>query len=824
MARFLPVISDDIKNIITLEGRPVRLRVDTRGSGIPLVWDATGSDWIFPEGTSRSAGSIGGSAGRAIYIESITVTCDQSGLIEGFFSRNENAPWLGGSDPNVGGAIDDAYTVVVGEGGGGQSIPIGVLYGEFFWFTAVYRPTRKQSLALIDPNISITIKGYEITNDFNFRAQKRLLFAGDSLSWSLVGDWRTQDQFGNLLFSKENSSQYPFPTNFGDTLAAFRLVKRVREEMGEDIRLVNKGFGGSKLIQEQWYSLKNQLYTLPWNIFILEAGANDAGEVQTPLFQLTFKERMRDFVRQRNEDGKSQYPMVFCNAPSLDDRSGGLNSRNNLDVRVPVNSETYDAEFDSGTDTAISFSTKTNRYYKVSGDGTNPMSLSNGVEGEVYRVDFWDDTTLLTGTTPATYPYVQTLEALDGAPPSNGQIKIDAGTVIYFHCVSNGQPTPTLEYHELERVRLIGRVMASGDTLFDPVSPIDRVSHFITSVNTLGRTEILGPAINNLAQTATIDTIGRQQGYVTLNLSSSNITEDDWPTAGQIDTNDVWVRVSGMTDSAASNTLSWADVNGFYRVVSFVVAGGIITSIDIKFDSRDGAGRDFSGTYTGGSGTVEVIKSRSYVAMFEGNESSDTSNCSFFANGDNEVGDYIYRVQLKESTGSTFDLTEGKGIALSCYQQGNVIFLNEIVSGDIVNTGVVYGASSLDNYYDSTNEYGKTRTQIVNTNIETVCTEYVDDNVYLIELNDASDIESVSESGAGRLRYLTTTAKGLDPTPTTEILWKVGDLIEDPVFKRVGNSGTNECIVGSRVHRSPRGHELMYLRMWDVVETIKIPN
>ena len=279
-----------------------------------------------------------------------------------------------------------------------------------------------------------------------------------------------------------------------------------------------------------------------------------------------------------------------------------------------------------------------------------------------------------------------------------------------------------------------------------------------------------------------------------------------------------------MTDSAASNTLSWADVNGFYRVVSFVVTDGIITSINIKFDARDGAGRDFSGTYTGGSGTVEVIKSRSYVAMFEGNESSDASNCSFFANGDNEVGDYIYRVQLKASTGSTFDLTEGKGIALSCYQQGNVIFLNEIVSGDIVNTGVVYGASSLDNYYAATNEYGKTRTQIVNTNIETVCTEYVNDNVYLIELNDASDIEGVSESGAGRLRYLTTAAKGLDPTPTTEILWKVGDLIEDPVFKRVGDSGTNECIVGSRVHRSPKGHELMYLRMWDVVKDIDIPS
>lgn len=821
--RFLPTTSDSVKEIIILEGRPVRLVKDTRGKGSALNWSASNLDWTFPEGTSQQAGTIDSSPGRAIYIQSITVTCDQPGLVEGFLARNTNAPWLGGNDPNVGGAIDNAFSIVIGEGGGGQTIPVEVLYGEFFWLNATYRPMRKgptasytgnSGLELVDPNIAITVTGYEITNDFNFRARKRLLFAGDSLSWSLVGDWRTHDQINNLSLSREAGGPYPFPPNFGDTLASFRLIKKMRSS-GQDIRLINKGFGGSKLHQEQWYALKNQLYTLPWNIFILQAGANDAGEVQTPLLQLTFKERMRDFVKQRNDDGRSKYPMVFCNCPSLDDKSSGLNSRNNLDVRVPIDGESYDYEFNSGDNTTIDFSQKSEKYYfKVSGNGSNTMTLSGGTQFEVYRVDFWDDTELFTGTANATYSYVK---LIDANPPSNGKITINAGTVIFFECVNND--VNKLEYHEIERCNLIGKSIPSDQSFFDPGSPSNRISHFITSVNTT-RTMITG-ATNSLSQKATISSVSLSPGEVELNLTNSEISNIDWPSAAQINTNDVWVRVSGMSQSVGSATYSWGSVNGFYRVTNYVGTSNV-TSINIPFDARDGDGRDFSGTYVNESGTVEVIKSRSYIAMFEGNQNSTQSNCSYFQNGTYSVDDYDFVIKLKPTTGTSFDLIQGKGIAFSYYQQGNLIFMNEIVSGDIVNSGVIYGTSSVANFYSSSNEYGKTRTQIVNTNIASVCAEYTNDNVHLIQLNDASDIMGVSETDGGRLQYLKTSIKSLNKS--TETKWQIGDLIDDPAFKKVGDSGINECVVGSRVHRSPRGHELMYERMWSVVQNINIPN
>lgn len=829
MARLVPVVSDEIKNIIALEGRPVRLSVDTNGNGDALIWNASSSEWEDADGrTSFAAGTIAGSPGKAIYIESVTVTVDQAGLVEGFFSRNANAPWLGGSDPNVGGAIDDAFTISIGEGGGGQTIPVGILYGEFYWFTATYRPMRKSTLGLVDPNVSITIKGYEITNDFNFRAQKRLLYVGDSLSWSLVGDWRTQDQSTNMAFAKESSSLYPFVPNLGDTIASFRLIKKLREN-GEDIRLVNKGFGGSKMIQEQWFALKNQLYTLPWNMMVIQAGANDAGEVQTPFFQLTFKDRASDFVRQRNSDGRSKYPIVFCNAPSLDDKSGGTNSRNCLDVRVPVDGESYGLEVNTSLSSTCDLSDLAFPYWiKVFGNNTSPLEITNGVAGQVYRIDFWDESRLLTGTTSATYSFIKTLASYNKTFAVNGIETIPARTTLFLKAQNNS--VGILEYKELDRVRLVGHAMAADSALFDPVSTDADLqqNHFIASANGENQTtRIIAPAINNLLQESSINSVSVSVGFVRLNFAASGddspITTDELPVSAQIDTNDVWVRISGMTDEVSSppTAESWSSVNGFHRVVGYAATNGVLTSLDISFDARDGAGRDFSGTYAG-NGKAQIVKCRRYTPMFETSDvAASSENCFYFQNGDVEDGDYVYRWQLKNNV-SRFNLLHGKGIVFSCYQQGNVIYMNEIISGDIVNTGTVYGANTETLFWGDENETGKTRTQIINENIQAVVTDYSSSSVYLADLNDASVMKDVSETAGGRIYYGETTEKNLDPAAAA-VPWEIGDLIEDPVFKRVGDSGTNECVVGGRVHRSPYGHELMYNRLWAVIKDINIP-
>ena len=52
----------------------------------------------------------------------------------------------------------------------------------------------------------------------------------------------------------------------------------------------------------------------------------------------------------------------------------------------------------------------------------------------------------------------------------------------------------------------------------------------------------------------------------------------------------------------------------------------------------------------------------------------------------------------------------------------------------------------------------------------------------------------------------------------------VNDLIEDPIFKATGDSGVNERVMGKRLHRSPKGHEEIYNRLYSVISSITIPN
>jgi hypothetical protein len=336
-------------------------------------------------------------------------------------------------------------------------------------------------------------------------------------------------------------------------------------------------------------------------------------------------------------------------------------------------------------------------------------------------------------------------------------------------------------------------------------------------MNPAAATKVTAPVLSEITQSATINTATASDGTNIPNGQSyfvlgAGLTNDEIPVSGSISTNDVWVKVSGMTGT------SWADSNGFYKVVKYSTSGSTITAIWVNLDSRPASSRDFS-TYSG-SGTVELIKCRDYVIQMEGTESKTTANCAYIENGTETSEGYSIKWELKSSTASPFYLEAGKGIAVSCYQQANTIFMREIVSGDIINTGSVKGASSAANFYDPANEVGKARMAIVNENITDVVAEYsANDNVHLIDLNDSTDIKDVTETGAGRLYYDSTTE-----VTGSAYTWKVGDLIEDPTFKRVGDTGTNECVVGSRIHRSPKGHELMFNRMNAVVSAIEIPN
>jgi hypothetical protein len=799
------MLSQEIRNMLLEESRPVSLVKAKASSGSPVSL----SDTV-------AGGDIVIDAGRAVYIESILVSTDIAGMIYGSFTRSNAGTWIGSS-------LEDSFQVATI--GGAVSIPVGAIYGEFFRFSMTFRASNNAEIGstgeYLDPNMAIKIMGIEFTNDLNFKAKKRLVYTGDSISWSLMGDWRPHDQTQNLSYSSAD-----FPENFGDQLASFRLINALRESKGEDIRLVNKGFGGSKMIQEQWYALRNGLYSLDWNMFVMQAGVNDARVAQTPLRQLTFIERAKDHVRYRDKRGRSNYPIVFCTTPSLDDRGGGTGSRNNLDSRVVLtgNSEAYDNTFDSGSDAAINFSLDVtdNRLFKVAGNNSlGGMYVSGGQEGEIYRVDFFEETTIETGDQGNNAnSFTRLLEnisvgTLTGVG-TNGLVTIPANTTLYLLCVS-----PNEEYHEIERTSLLGREL-SGST-FDPINP-----HYIAK-NFTSATTIQGPVLGSVKESAAATAL-LSRGGTTVSFSvDAGITTTGLPDSAYIDTNDVWCRVYDFVDDGLAE-ISWNEFNGFYRVVGYTASGDNITEITVAFDSRN-AGisaptpyyRDFRGGRINSLGTIEILKLRDVVVEFEGTASSTESNCARFVNGTASIdsGNYSCVTQLK--SGSTFNLTSGKGIAFSLYQQGNVIYMNEVSSGDITNAGYLLGSNNYDNFY-SQSEIGASRAEIVNNMITTVVDDYGSDNcVYLVDLNDSSDIVGVTKTSAGRLKYGSTTAALLNPVGTP-VRYKVSDLIEDPVFKRVGDTGNSECIVGERLHRSPKGHELLFNRLWAKIQTITIPS
>ena len=801
------MLSQEIRNMLLEESRPISLvkAKASSGNAVSLSETVAGGDIVIDPG-------------RAVYIESILVSTDIAGMIYGSFSRSNAGTWIGSS-------LEDSFQVATI--GGAVSIPVGAIYGEFFRFSMTFRASANAEIGstgeYLDPNMAIKIMGIEFTNDLNFKAKKRLVYTGDSISWSLMGDWRPHDQTQNLSYSSID-----FPENFGDQLASFRLINALRESKGEDIRLVNKGFGGSKMIQEQGYALRNGLYSLDWNMFVMQAGVNDARVAQTPLRQLTFIERAKDHVRYRDNRGRSNYPIVFCTTPSLDDRGSGTGSRNNLDSRVVLtgNSESYDNTFDSGVDTAINLSLNVtdNRLFKVAGNNSlGGMYVSGGQEGEIYRVDFFEETTIETGDQGGNAnSFTRLLEnisvgALSGnAVLTNGLVTIPANTTLYLLCVS-----PNEEYHEIERTSLLGREL-SGST-FDPINP-----HYIAK-NFTSATTIEGPALESVRESASATSLVSRGGTTVTFAVDAGITTTGLPDSAYIDTNDVWCRVYDFVDDNNAE-ISWNEFNGFHRVVGYTASGDNITDITVAFDSRN-AGisgstpyyRDFRGGRIDAFGTIEILKLRDVVVEFEGTASSTDSNCARFVNDTASIdsGNYSCVTQLK--SGSTFNLTSGKGIAFSLYQQGNVIYMNEVSSGDITNAGYLLGSNNYDNFYSQL-EIGASRAEIINNMITTVVDDYGSDNcVYLVDLNNSSDIVGVTKTGAGRLKYGSTTAALLNPEGAA-VRYKVSDLIEDPVFKRVGDTGNSECIVGERVHRSPKGHELLFNRLWAKIQTIIIPS
>ncbi len=904
MARIVPIKNDDLRSLISLEGRPVNLSVGLEGNGSSLqatgttsaslsytitavssdtnaivtlgipdsnlqvgdsitISGATGGGYtglngsreivsvisdtkfsvnvdssgyagaydadsatlafshINPTYSSISTSSIDIDVGRAVAVTSITITSNVKGRVTGVIAQNAIGDWIGLSN-------QDEFSLAVGEGGTSTLNLDGLVLGSGSRVSLTFTPYSQSGQT--NPDIGMHINGIEFTADFNFNAKKKLLYCGDSISWSLVGNYKPQDMGYNYSGNRKESSN-PYPDYFGDELAAFKLVSSLRSQSDpESIRLVNKGFGGSKLATDQWFATRSGLYTIDWNMMVMQAGVNDATDVQTPLRQLTMAQRIQDMVTKRNDDGRKEYPMVFCTPPSVDDKYDGTSARVCLDQRVLIASESYTATFSSTSGSEINFGTPSgDRIYKIEGDGTNDLEMKGGAADEVYRLDFTTQNDLLTGVAAGsnTKAFIRTLESQQNVGDSpivnTGILTIDANTTLFIRCV-----VPNEEYEEIDRASLIGTALAANATTFDASE--STIDHFITSVNS-SATEILGPTITGVSDSVPITNAISSRNITQFSLgATSELPFTNLPATGVVDENDVWVRVKGMQDTSSAGEISWADVNGFYKVVDYTLSanGQRIVSIQALLDSRDSADRKFNGNYdtaTANLGTLELFNSRPYLAEFEGTSGNTLAgnNYSFFAHGDNTVGDYKVKVQLSGGEGTQFNLVEGKGIVFSVYQQGNVIFMNEVVSGDITNAGKITGKDTLSNFFSQT-ETGLTRLKTVRKVITDTVNAYASsDNVHLVDLYDITDLKSTTESTAGRLIYGSDNYKANAITDASATLL-VNDLIEDPVFKATGDSGVNERVTGKRLHRSPDGHKKISARLYSVISSITIPN
>lgn len=811
MARAIPSKSiNDIKAMILREGRPVKLSQK-------LV-----SDYDNVISYSSGYSNVGGgdiliAPGRAIYVESITVGCNTPGMIFGQLHRNYLSTWIGES------LEDDFY---VATDGSPVTIPVNAIFQENFRFSLRFTPKDDGVGSNVrQPDLSVKVAGTEFTNDMNFEADKVILYCGDSISWSLMGDHRPHDQFENLIgFNNGNTN---FPANFGDRLASFRLANQLRAD-GESVRLVNKGFGGSRFLKGQYYMMRNGMYDLPWNVMIMQAGVNDAQEPMTPVRQLTFKDRIGEFVTHRNEQGDSKYPIVFCTTPSLDDRYKLEESRNAMDVR-PVVSGTDAAYSETAStttadsDTVLNLSNATNFKCSVSGDGSETITVTGGTAGAVYRIDFLSDTTLSIADSSNVTAHIRTLESgiYDALAGGGTTLSVTANTSMFLQCL-----VQNTQYEEIERSKIIGKVMTTATFNPNNTDAASMDNHFICAHS--ASTKITGPDLSDVRQSNPITVMdkGKDHIVITLNTSGANpIKSTNWPASSSMDGADVWVKISGM---ASSNVASqWELFNGFYKVVEYT--GTTVSQMKLLVNTGEGPDRNFQPShrdYT--SATVEHLDFRTYVAEFEGLGSAYFEDNSADDNGNLiDSNNYQVRVNLKNNA-STFNLTAGKGIVFGLYQVANTIYMNEITSGDIVNTSSLEGKADYATFYSQDDGTWRTRLFTINKMIADKVNSYNSstDKVYLCDLYSGSDIKDATVTSSGRVKYDSTNTYSVYNSGFADVRTKVGDPIEDPAFKKSGDTGSNESMVGFRLHRSPKGHELLFNRLYSLIggDNFKIPN
>jgi lysophospholipase L1-like esterase len=109
----------------------------------------------------------------------------------------------------------------------------------------------------------IDFDGYDITNDFNYSAEKTMLVIGDSIG-GVTSD------LGSIMVNKQPDNSYiglwPF------------IIRNQFKEQGEDIRLVNIAQGGTTSNQWDWWIKQGRIDNIKSEILFINLGMNDAAD------------------------------------------------------------------------------------------------------------------------------------------------------------------------------------------------------------------------------------------------------------------------------------------------------------------------------------------------------------------------------------------------------------------------------------------------------------------------------------------------------------------------------------------------------------------
>ena len=838
MAFRVPIDSNSIADIAQREGRPVRLVNGTDGQACTKALSKNDS---FFTADNRAGGNVVLAPGRGMWVTSLEASSQVGGDVFGYIRTDGSGEWVSVDEVSGGGLVGE-HRGHIPKGGGTIIIPVNAYFNTSFEFQLRMAP---QSHIL--PKMYATVHGKEVTDDMFLDAVMKVVFATDSVGWSLQGDWLAGDQ-AELPLAYSNVSN---PKYLGKSLAAFRFTEQfLRGEKNLPIRLVNKGYGGSEILKKQFFSLMTNLYQTEWNLLMIQIGANDARNPLTPFKQLIIRQRLLQFLKFRETQTYNQSsvtggqkPVGFMTVPLMDDKGYGINARSVMDCRVKLDNEDgYSNDEDISANGALNLNLAADAPYDIrvynSGGTAINQAITNGVDGRIYRLDFENTTTLILSSGITRVDLIETYYQEIGP---NQTIDIPAGTVLFIEVVDSANGI----YREVERSSLIGTKVQdfTADTGSNRITPASKnETHFICSNQTNGtvaqrnRLQSIDPlAFSQVNDIDSLDFRGGNNVYATCLMTftaSSNFTTDDLPLELNIATSDVYVYLEGINNGTGATGTSWDTANGWHRIVGYTAnSSGQIVQLEINFDARKAGGTDFDTNADVSSATARIFKTRNVVIEIEGNSASTSSNCVYIVGG--RIRDYgYYKTQLVME--SNFDIVAGQSIAFGIVQEYNTFYLKEIARGEIINSGQIHGVAgtgSPENGYDqfySQTEDGKARVGIINSIINSVATDATwggnSNEVYLVDLaaSTSAAAEGVSVTTGGRIKYLTTTSKNAVSNSTNTERWFMGDIIDDPMYKGVG-SGINERMRGRAIHYSAMGHKVLYEAMKTAFQNVTIP-